>query len=270
MVVLSLGRYGEVRMSRKRNRARQKRYPGKGRRLPLIKTDEVQPAKAAVFIKSSPDRIDMTGDRVSSGGRMGNRRTGWGEGGYVPIDVTASLDFGESYVTIHAEEGKPLFDLEYGRRMTMEVEPWGIIRDSDGQVLFEGRAEHADGYARGIMKIIRALERDEAGPWTRRPFIMNRRAGEYFYKGETHKRNDDGKWEAVELARGDVVVRVGQGGWGLEKFEQLNRNETRGPVIIAGKPGEEAHKAQSNAYGSSLDFEDKALMSGDFAARFDS
>ena len=40
--------------------------------------------------------------------------------------------------------------------------------------------------------------------------------------------------------------------------------------ITVGKEGKAAEKAQSTAYGTSLDFEDKARMSADFSSLFDS
>jgi len=266
-------------MARNRNRVRKKRYPGKGRRLPLIPVDIMHTSKPLTIIKSSRRRWDVESDSgsVSSGSRIGYRPVlygdGYSSGVYEGTDreceVWASRDNCETFEIIDSEVSWS-FTLPYGKPDYMEHEPWGIIRDEDGQVLFEGKAEHAVGYAKGIMQIIRELGQDYKSPWTRRAFIVNRKEnGKYFYKGETHKKNDDGKWKAVKLGKGDVVVRPGDKAWQIKSFEYMTKVERERP-IIAGKVGEAAEKVQGSGYDNKLAFEDSSLMSADFAARFDS
>lgn len=248
-------------MSRKRHK---KRYPGRGRRLGPIRTGKQHSSPPAVIIKSSRKRWDVASDNGAvSGGRMGNRPVPWGNNdGYVNVDVIGSHDNGETHKLIKAKRAKTVFTIPFGKP-DMSDEPYGTIYGEDGEILFQGKAKLVYGYAQEIMAFIRWLEGDTAGPWTRRPFIITKSGnGEYFFKEVARKIN--GKWTKTPLEKGDTVVRPGQFGWEVEKFEQLRKSEEYRTISNSGKPGMAADKARENAYDTGMDVESRMQMSDAF------
>lgn len=96
---------------------------------------------------------------------------------------------------------------------------------------FMGRGYANVPRAKGLTRILRALQADTKGPWTKRPFWFNGR-----------------------------MVKPGH--WKIEKFDRLSRKEislTR-PVV----------KVQKHAldYDDKIDFESRAQMNAEFEKRF--
>lgn len=142
----------------------------------------------------------------------------------------------------------------YGIKAEWQSEPQSVLveLESDEKFLtydFRERGSTVVPRARGIIKILRALQADTKGPWTTKPF--------WFTTCNCTKK----QVRKGECKHGKLVK---PGHWQIEKFDQLTRVEQWQAKPVNAK----VIHPEKSPYDDKIDFESRAQMNAEFEKRF--